>query len=839
MPIFLNGKKFQHQNDIDNGARKDEINSEIYDDQELDFLKIWQELKPRYEAFKITLIYAVIGGLWIIFSDKAWGEIVKDVETYKIIQILKGSLFIFVTALVIYVLVNKKLMMLQDAIYKVLDNYKLLRSADEKLRQQYDEVDKHYKALIVSEQRYELSVEGANDGIWDWDIKNNSYFFSNNWKTMLGYEDGEIENTLESWQNLIHPSDKEITIEKVKKYIYSKRYDTYQGIYRLRCKDGTYKWILCRGKALRDEDGNAIRVSGSTTDITEQTELQQTLKAEKEFSEGVLNGAPIIVIVWRLDGTAIRFNKFAEDFTGFKKEEVLGKKWIEIFIPEQDRLNVGIAFDKLKSGEHVESYENKLMRKDGELVDVLWNNSIVYSNDGNMSCAISMGTDLTKWKETEEKMYNLVYYDTLTGLPNRAMFEHEFDGVLEGSLKSDSKLALLYIDIDNFKNINDTLGHGAGDYFLKYVSGILKAFFNGSEVVARLSGDEFIILIENVVNIDNTIAEISEIFKLLRKPCEIEGHEFFITVSIGVAIYPEHGRSITQLLKNANTAMFSAKDGGKDRLCIYRAEMEEKLFKYIDMDNQLRRAIKNEEFFLNYQPQIDLVTGKMIGVEALVRWAHPVKGLVPPMDFIPFAEKTGHIAEIGKWVFKNACNQKKLWEDMGFPSLKIAINLSGKRFAEDEWVQDMLDILKDVNVNYTDIQLEVTETVVMADMDAAIQVMNRFRKLGVKFALDDFGTGYSSLNYLKNLPIDIIKMDKTFVQALTSKSTEAAIAKSVIQLAHDLNLKVVAEGIETIEQLEFLKNHNCDIGQGFLFSKPISPKALQEIMKHDRNFISV
>ena len=430
----------------------------------------------------------------------------------------------------------------------------------------------------------------------------------------------------------------------------------------------------------------------------------------------------------------------------------------------------------------------------------------------------------------------MAYYDPLTHLPNRSFFESYLKKILQNTLKEKDSFALLYIDMDNFKHINDTLGHVYGDEFLVYIGNLLQNYLSPSDFVARLSGDEFVILLCSINSREQLIQSVEEILTLLRQPFTIQGFEFFISASIGIALYPEHGKDMATLLKSADTAMFFAKEAGKDQYKIYTTTMKEKTLCRIKMMHQLRSVIQNNELLLYYQPQVDLKTGKVIGAEALIRWMHPQKGFISPNEFIPLAEETGDIISIGAWVFEVACKQKQKWKSKYGIPFTMSINLSTKQLMQKNLVPYIEELISSTKVSPDELQLEVTETAVMGDLKSAIDILQQLRSIGIKIALDDFGTGYSSLMYLRELPIDVVKMDRDFIASIESYQEHEVIVHAVIQLAHVLNLKVVAEGIETKEQLTVLKKYQCDVGQGYLFSKPLPPEEMEDMIENRLSF---
>lgn len=429
-----------------------------------------------------------------------------------------------------------------------------------------------------------------------------------------------------------------------------------------------------------------------------------------------------------------------------------------------------------------------------------------------------------------KKLNFLAYYDSLTGLDNRYMFEKKVKKMIKSN--KFSSFALAFIDVDNFKYINDTLGHASGDVLLKDIAAILKNSLNKGDWSARLSGDEFAIVFDNIETKEDVMSRVECLMKDLRKPWNLKGQEFFISFSMGIAMYPEHGEDLMTLLKKADTAMFNVKEMGRDDYCFYLDNMEEKTLTYINHLKQIRYAIENEEFDPYYQPQIDINTGKVIGLEVLARWIDPKRGLILPKDFIGFCKKTGYIKEIEKLVFKKVLHQKKIWDKQGFGDIKISMNMSGEALLMTNLLSYVKDTLKEYKVDCEAIEIEITETAIMKNLDLALKNINEIKELGIRISLDDFGTGYSSLNYLKKLPIDTVKIDKEFISSITSRHEEEVIVKTIIELVHGLNMKVCAEGIENKEQLEFLKKYQCDIGQGYLFSRAVPAEEVEKIFKN-------
>jgi len=427
------------------------------------------------------------------------------------------------------------------------------------------------------------------------------------------------------------------------------------------------------------------------------------------------------------------------------------------------------------------------------------------------------------------------YFDRITGLPNKLLFFDRLKTALADAKRSDTKLAVIVIDLDNFRTINDTLGHDVGDKLLLQVAEKIKGLLRESDTVARLGGDEFVILQTGLKDINDVTKVAERILEKFRNPWFLEGREYYITASLGISIYPNDGQDEKALVRNADIAMSRAKETGKNNYELFMESMKKKMIDKLDLENDLRHAIEKEEFVLFYQPQIALATGEIIGVEALIRWQREGVGLVQPMEFIPAAEESSLIIPLGEWILRTACLQNVRWINSGIKPVLMAVNLSAKQFQQRNLVEMIEKVLDETGMDPTLLELEITESTAMLDVDFTVKVLKRLKDMGIRISLDDFGTGYSSLNYLKILPIDSLKIDKSFVHDLTSSPSEEAIAKSVINLAHKLNLLVVAEGVETKDQLELLKNHMCDKVQGYLLSKPVPPKEAEILLRESQN----
>ncbi|MEK3724956.1 putative bifunctional diguanylate cyclase/phosphodiesterase [Paenibacillus sp. FSL H8-0034] len=421
-------------------------------------------------------------------------------------------------------------------------------------------------------------------------------------------------------------------------------------------------------------------------------------------------------------------------------------------------------------------------------------------------------------------------YDFLTGLPNLRLFSETFQKRIEAASKHDSSIAVLFIDLDRFKWINDTYGHSVGDYFLKETSKRITHTLKANELGSRIGGDEFILLLLGYSQ--ETIAEKAEqISTLLSQPLLYEGQEISVTPSIGISLFPENGDSVEILVKHADIAMYRAKEQGRNNYQFYAYEMEDAIVRRAVLENGIRKALERNEFILYYQPQIDLETKKIVGLEALVRWIHPEHGLISPVEFIPIAEETGLIVPIGEWILQTACEQAKLWQVQGFPKLRISVNLSARQVQQKNLVEKISSILQTSELEPELLELEITESIAMYNEEYVINKLLSLKKIGIKIAIDDFGTGYSSLNYLNKFPIDTLKIDRSFVNQIKNTTDNQEIITTIIVMARNLKLKVIAEGVETVEQLRFLEEQQCNEVQGFYFSKPLTVEGIQDLLK--------
>ncbi len=449
--------------------------------------------------------------------------------------------------------------------------------------------------------------------------------------------------------------------------------------------------------------------------------------------------------------------------------------------------------------------------------------------------ALAIVRNVTARKEYEDRVYDLAYYDQLTGLPNRLLFQQSLDTAIKQSERRENPFAILFVDLDHFKRINDTLGHSMGDSLLRAVADRLRTCTGYDEPdskveIARLGGDEFVVMLGGTDCAFSASAMADNVVTALSRPMECEGHRLVVTPSIGITLYPQDGNSSESLLMNADSAMYRAKSSGRNTHKFYSNTMRIRSLHRLDIENELRDAIAGDQFSLQYQPKVDLKSWSVVGLEALIRWNHPERGWISPGEFIPIAEESGLIVPIGTWVLQEACRQIRRWRNTSLHSARVSVNISSEQIYTDNLLQTVIDAMQENQVGAESLELEITESLLMRDIDSTVETLNEFKELGLAISIDDFGTGYSSLSYLTRFPIDTLKIDQSFVRDLHIDSDDAAICAAILAMARKLNLNVVAEGVEIDEQLQFLRSHGCNQIQGYLYSKPLPPADLERLM---------
>ncbi|OPX91535.1 MAG: Cyclic di-GMP phosphodiesterase Gmr [Pelotomaculum sp. PtaB.Bin013] len=564
-------------------------------------------------------------------------------------------------------------------------------------------------------------------------------------------------------------------------------------------------------------------------DISERKQSEEALRESEERHRTLTENTYDLISEIDNSERYLYLSPNYQDVLGYEPGELIGRKVIDLIYPE-DCPAVKASFRRVFEHRAIEQVIYRFIHKNGEL---RWFESTgkTYQTVTGESRVVFVSRDITERQRYEETIRHQAFHDALTGLPNRMLFKDRLTLEIAHAKRNKQMLAVLFLDLDRFKLVNDTLGHGLGDQLLKIIARRLVGYVREDDTVARLGGDEFTVLLPEILQAENAAKVARKILQAVREPVHIDVHELYISTSIGIALYPSDGEDAESLLKNADTAMYRAKENGKNNYQLYTPAMNAKAFERLAIENGLRRALDRNEFVVHYQPKVNINTGKIIGMEALVRWEIPERGLIPPGDFIPLAEDTGLIVPIGEWVLRTACAQNKAWQDAGYPPLRVAVNLSARQFQLQNLVEVVSRILKETRLEPCWLELEITESVAMQNAEYTVKMLYELKDMGIQLAIDDFGTGYSSLNYLKRFPISKLKIDKSFVREIGTDQDNEAIASTVIVLGQSLKLGVVAEGVETEEQYDFLKQHQCDEMQGYLFGKPVPPEKFEEILR--------
>jgi diguanylate cyclase (GGDEF)-like protein/PAS domain S-box-containing protein len=554
----------------------------------------------------------------------------------------------------------------------------------------------------------------------------------------------------------------------------------------------------------------------------------RTLDAEKQLNQVIVQGSPFAIYSRDLKGTVTAWNLAAEKLFGWRADEIVGKPLLTV--PPDKEKEIEELRQKVLSGESIIEMEVQRQKRDGSLIDLSMTLAPLRDANGQINGSLAIATDISERKMVEKKIEFLAYRDVLTGLPNRLLLHDRFEQAIAFADRDATKVALLFLDLDNFKTINDSLGHGVGDYLLKEIAVRLGECVRDTDTISRQGGDEFLIVLPDLRGADAITPVLLKIRDQLQTPFLIEGHELTTSVSIGIAIHPDDGRDFDTLLKKADTAMYRAKDGGRNSYRFFDEQMNIEAVEHLSLKNGLRRAIARDEFVLHYQPQIDLVTGAVVGVEALIRWNHPDLGLIPPGRFIPVAEDSGLIVPIGEWVLCEACRQAVAWQAAGLPAMVMAVNLSAVQFKRGDVEQTVMLALRESGFDPNFLELELTESILIHNTEQVLASVQRLKLLGVRLSIDDFGTGYSSLSYLKRFAVDKLKIDQSFIRDLATDEDDAAIILAIIQMARSLNLKTIAEGVETPEMLEQLRLFNCDEAQGYYFARPMPAETFNKFL---------
>jgi diguanylate cyclase (GGDEF)-like protein/PAS domain S-box-containing protein len=684
-------------------------------------------------------------------------------------------------------------------------------------RRQSDEALKH------SEARARVVLDNVHEAVISIDRYGNISTFNKTAENIFGYRPNEVVGNNISM--LMPDKDAEKHDSYIQRYVFT-------GEARL---IGVNRELLAKRKNGEifpvEIDLREVHISSQPyfVGIVRDLSLRKKIEQDMRLSEQVFSSSVEGIVVFDENRNVLRVNQAFSRITGFAEEEVAGRKISGVF---EESFETGKDTDIWYEVDRHGSWQGELMgcRPNGREFLVWLSFSVTRDDSGRITNYIAIFNDLTEIKEAQSRIHHLANYDVLTGLPNRVLFQDMLHRALVEAAKSETRLLLLRVDIDRFKTINDTLGDTAGDIILQKVAWRLKDDVRPTDIVARLSGDEFAIFCPRMASESDMIAVVRKLLASFNSPIVIDNNESFVTVSIGAAVFPGDSDNAHDLIRHAGKAMHHVKESGRNSFRFYTQDLDELAFERLILENSLRRALENKEFVLHYQPQVDLSSGQVIGVEALIRWQHPELGMVSPAKFIPMLEDTGLIVQVGEWVLEEACRQCSEWHKAGYDGIRIAVNLSPRQFEQQGPAGAIDKALHGSKMDPKFLDIEITESILMKNVDQNIQILKELKRKNIGISIDDFGTGYSSLSYLTQFPVDTLKIDRSFIMDVTEDPNDAALAMAIISMGHSLKIKVLAEGVETLEQLDFLRQHTCDEIQGFYFCKPLPAEDVREIL---------
>ena len=676
------------------------------------------------------------------------------------------------------------------------------------------------RQIAISEERLKLSLWGSGDEMWDWDIETGKIYRSNIWGSLEFPKDGHRSGRGDEESN-IHPQDQERVREALNRHFYGET-DHFEAAYRVKGKDGHWVWILDRAKIVeRDDSDNALRMTGTIKNINNFKQAEEQLKLFERAIENISEGMFILDNDFRF----VEVNEACCDICMLDRGSFIGT--VLHFACYPDVYSEQVRIILRQQGRWSAEVESK--RGDSSTFLMELTVDAIYDEQGTLSHFVGVFSDISRRKMQEEELRKLTNNDLLTGLPNRSNLQVS----LSNLVKKDTHHTLMVLDLDNFKKINDSLGHQIGDELLLMVSRRMSGALPAHTSLYRLGGDEFAILIDKEPDIGSSAAIAKGVVDAFVAPFELAGEKLVVGVSIGIVLYPEDEQNEQALLRKADIAMYHAKSAGGNRYQFYSESLNRNAMRQLEVENLIREGLRDDLFEVYYQPKIDLRNSRMAGMEALVRLVHPVQGLIPPSEFIPLAEETGLIVEIGDLVMRKACFAAQKWREQGIFDGRVAVNLSSRQFALPDLQQRIESILRLTQLPAANLELEITEGTVIKQPEKAIKVMQQLAKMGVSLALDDFGTGYSSLSYLKRFPIHTLKIDKAFVDDIDKSDRDLKMVDSIITIAHNMGLTVVGEGVEVPSQLNILRALKCEEIQGYIYSKAVPEHEFTELLQQD------
>ena len=689
------------------------------------------------------------------------------------------------------------------------------------------------EAIRALEHRVELA-RGANDGLWDWDLRNHTINYSSHWKRMLGYKPEEIGSEIDEWLDRVHPDDRDELWADLTAHIDGAT-SHFEHEHRIRHRDGSWRWMLSRGVVIQDAEGNAARMTGSQIEVTEKRQALDDLRESEQRYALAARGANDGLWDWQLASDEIYLSPRWKAMVGAAQEEIGTDphEWFSRVHPEDiELLKQTISLHLDDQSPHLE-VEHRLKHRDGTYRWMLCRGLAVRTYLGKAIRIAGSITDVTERKRAEEQLLHDAFHDALTGLPNRALLLDRLRQTMERFREdADDRYAVLLLDLDRFQMINDGLGHSVGDQLIIAVAERLTPLLRPVDTLARLGGDEFVLLIDHLGDVTDATKMAERVQAEIRAPFSLSGPEVFISASIGITLADASYQRPEEVLRDADTALHRAKSAGRARHNVFDTEMHVRAVSQLQLETDLRRAIEREQLVLHYQPIVRLESGEISGFEALLRWQHHEQGLLAPNRFIELAEESGLIVALGEWAIAESCRQLRQWEALApHAAPSMSVNVSGRQLADSHLLAVVKESLEASGASAANLQLEVTESVLMGNFDHGRHLLDELRAVGVKIHLDDFGTGYSSFAYLHQLPIDAIKIDRSFVSRMMKGDAERHIVKTIVDLSHRLEKYVLAEGIEERPQLDQVRAIGCEFAQGYHIARPMTADEAGELLR--------
>jgi len=701
----------------------------------------------------------------------------------------------------------------------------------EKLRQSRAKKEQEYVLQSLVDERWRLALESVGDAIWDWNLQTNRFVFSKSYAEMLGFSESDLGDTPDHLERILHPDEKKQAMAYLHGYLNGDFSGQYTSEHRLKCKDGHYKWILCRGRVTaRDDNGRPARMFGTHVDITErkriETELHESERRLRMAFEASRMGA------WSYDfkRDKLYWSPDIFRFLGLAPFEPTVEFLMNSIHPD-DRERVAVARERAIS-EKLPYIAEYRVRNEHETRWLESRAEVLYDADGNPLNMIGTVQDITERKEHEKQLQHIAHYDALTGVPNRVLLADRLSQALARAKREDGLMAVCYLDLDGFKPVNDNFGHDTGDRVLVEISRRIKDAIREDDTVARLGGDEFVVLLVGMEAPEECAGSLNRLLDAIHRPIEVRGQSIRISASIGVALYPEDDHDPDTLLRHADQAMYVAKQSGKNRYHLFDPTNDQRARSHHELLLQIRNGLAQGEFELYYQPKVELVTRRMVGAEALLRWNHPTRGLLLPEEFLRIIEDTEMEIELGDWVIGTAIDQQRRWREYGL-RIELSINVSAYHLQSplfSEKLKARSDLCCPGNCSGT-LQIEVLETAALEDVVGVSAIISECKAFGMAFALDDFGTGYSSMSYLSKFDVDVLKIDQSFIRDMLEDKGDHAIVQGIIALAKAFEMGIVAEGVETEAQYQALLQIGCEVGQGYGIARPMTADALVEWSK--------